>query len=68
MAYAHIAHDCKVGNNSIIVNNVALGGHVEIGDFAIIGGLSAIHQFVKIGNHAMISGGSSGQKRCPTIC
>ena len=47
MAYSHIAHDCIIGDNCIIVNSVALGGHVTIGDFAIIGGLSAIHQFAK---------------------
>ena len=65
MAYAHIAHDCEIGNNCIIVNSVALGGHVKIADFAIIGGLSAIHQFVSIGEHAMVSGGSLVRKDVP---
>ncbi len=57
MAYAHVAHDCVVGNNCIIANSVQLGGHVEIEDYVIIGGTSAVHQFVKIGKHAMIGGG-----------
>jgi UDP-N-acetylglucosamine acyltransferase len=65
MAYSHIAHDCKLGDNVIIVNGVALGGHVTIGDFAIISGLSAIHQFVNIGAHALISGGSLVRKDVP---
>ena len=59
MVAAHVAHDCLVGNNVILVNNATLGGHVIIEDFAIIGGLSAVHQFVRIGAHAMI-GGASG--------
>ncbi|WP_169545579.1 acyl-ACP--UDP-N-acetylglucosamine O-acyltransferase [Sneathiella aquimaris] len=59
MIGAHIAHDCLVGDNVILVNNATLGGHVIVEDFAIIGGLSAVHQFVRIGAHAMI-GGASG--------
>lgn len=59
MVGAHVAHDCMIGDHSILVNNATLAGHVEIGEFAIIGGLSAIHQFVRIGKHAMI-GGMSG--------
>lgn len=55
MAYAHIAHDCIVGNNVILANSVELGGHVEIGDFVVLGGISGVHQFSKIGSHAMIS-------------
>jgi UDP-N-acetylglucosamine acyltransferase len=58
MAYAHVAHDCRLGNNVILVNSVALAGHVEVGDFAVVGGLAAIHQFTRIGHHAMIGGGS----------
>ena len=65
MAYAHIAHDCIIGNNAVIVNSVQLAGHIEIGDWAIIGGLTAIHQFVKIGKHTMISGGSLVRKDVP---
>ncbi len=59
MVASHIAHDCVVGNHVILANNATLAGHVHVDDFAIIGGLSAIHQFVRIGKHAMI-GGMSG--------
>ena len=65
MAYCHIAHDCYIGNNCVIVNSVALGGHITIGDWVIIGGLSSIHQFVHIGEHAMISGGALVRKDVP---
>jgi UDP-N-acetylglucosamine acyltransferase len=58
MAYSHVAHDCVVGNNVITANCATLGGHVEVGDFAFLGGISAVHQFVKIGKLAMIGGGS----------
>lgn len=53
MAYVHVAHDCIVGNNVILANSVQLAGHVQVGDFVIIGGLSGVHQFVRIGAHAM---------------
>ena len=65
MATAHVAHDCIIKNNVIIVNGVMLAGHVEIGEFAIIGGLSGVHQFIHIGKHAMISGGSLIRKDVP---
>jgi len=65
MAYVHIAHDCIIGNHVILVNSVALAGHVEIGNWAIISGLSAVHQFVKIGAHAMIGGGAMVRKDVP---
>jgi len=58
MAYAHIAHDCVVGNNCILANSVALAGHISVEDWAIVGGLAAVHQFVTIGQHSMISGGA----------
>lgn len=57
MAYAHVAHDCRVGDSVILANSVQLGGHVEIGDWAIIGGGTVVHQFSKIGAHAMVGGG-----------
>ena len=57
MSYSHIAHDCTVGNNCILANSATLAGHVTIEDWVIIGGLVPIHQFVKIGCHAMIGGG-----------
>jgi len=58
MAYAHVAHDCRLGNHCILANCATLGGHVEVHDYAILGGLSAVHQFCRIGSHCMISGGS----------
>ena len=58
MAGVHVAHDCIIGNNVILVNLVALGGHVEVGDWAILGGASNAHQFCKIGKHAMIAANS----------
>ena len=58
MAYAHVAHDCVIGDNTVFANCVALGGHVEIGDWVILGGLTAVHQFTKIGAHAFLGGGS----------
>ena len=65
MAYVHIAHDCIVGNNIILVNNTQLAGEVIIDDYAILGGMSAVHQFVHIGPHVMISGGSLVRKDVP---
>ncbi len=56
MAYAHVAHDCVVGNSVVMSNNATLAGHVGVGDFAIIGGLSAVHQFARIGAHAFVGG------------
>jgi UDP-N-acetylglucosamine acyltransferase len=56
MVGAHVAHDCRVGNNVILANQATLAGHVVLGDHAVIGGLSAVHQFVRIGEHAMIGG------------
>ncbi|PLY00202.1 MAG: acyl-[acyl-carrier-protein]--UDP-N-acetylglucosamine O-acyltransferase [Desulfuromonas sp.] len=58
MAYSHIAHDCVVGDHVILANAATLAGHVEIDSFAILGGLSAVHQFTRIGGHVMASGGS----------
>jgi UDP-N-acetylglucosamine acyltransferase len=54
MAYVHLAHDCQVGNNTIFANNASLAGHVEVGDWVILGGFSGVHQFCKIGAHAML--------------
>lgn len=53
MAYVHLAHDCVVGNNTIFANNSQLAGHVQVGDWAILGGFTVVHQFVKIGAHSM---------------
>ncbi|CAN5362169.1 acyl-ACP--UDP-N-acetylglucosamine O-acyltransferase [soil metagenome] len=65
MAYVHVAHDCVIGNNCILANGATLAGHITIDDYAIIGGLSAVHQFVHIGAHVMISGGSLIRKDVP---
>jgi UDP-N-acetylglucosamine acyltransferase len=65
MAYVHVAHDCIVGDNCILANGATLAGHITIEDYAIIGGLSAIHQFVRVGAHVMISGGSLVRKDVP---
>jgi UDP-N-acetylglucosamine acyltransferase len=56
MAAIHVAHDCQIGDGVIMANNATLGGHVEIQDQAVLGGLSAVHQFVRIGHQAMIGG------------
>ena len=56
LAYVHVAHDCTVGDEVIFSNNGTLAGHVEVGDFAILGGLTAVHQFCRIGAHAMTGG------------
>jgi UDP-N-acetylglucosamine acyltransferase len=65
MAYVHVAHDCVIGNRVILANCVQLAGHVTIDDWAIVGGTSAIHQFVRIGAHVMIAGGSLIRKDVP---
>jgi UDP-N-acetylglucosamine acyltransferase len=65
MAYAHVAHDCRVGNQVIIANCAALAGHVTIDDWVIVGGLTPIHQFVRIGAHALIGGGVRVSKDVP---
>ncbi|MGE5315888.1 MAG: acyl-ACP--UDP-N-acetylglucosamine O-acyltransferase [Acidobacteriota bacterium] len=65
MAYAHVAHDCTIGNNVIIANAVQMGGHVTIHDWAIIGGLTAVHQFSFIGAHAMVQGHKGVAKDVP---
>jgi UDP-N-acetylglucosamine acyltransferase len=54
MAYVHIAHDCVVGNQTIMANNATLAGHVHVGDWAILGGFSGAHQFCRIGAHAFL--------------
>ena len=57
MAYVHIGHDCIVKNNIILANGVQLGGHVTIDNYAIVGGLTPVHQFCKIGQHSLVGGG-----------
>ena len=53
MAYVHVAHDCQVGSHTIFANNASLAGHVEVGDYAILGGFTGIHQFCRVGAHCM---------------
>lgn len=53
MAYTHLAHDCVVGNHTIFANNAQLAGHVQVGDWAVLGGFTVVHQYVRIGAHAM---------------
>ena len=65
MAYCHIAHDCIVGDNCIFSNNSTLAGHVNVGDYVILAGMTAIQQFCSIGNHAFVTGGSLGRKDVP---
>jgi len=66
MAYVHIAHDCVVGNNTILANNSSLAGHVDIHDFAILGGFTLVHQFCQIGAHVITAVGSVVFKDIPT--
>ena len=68
MAYAHVAHDCQVGSGCVFANGATLGGHVEVGDHAILGGLSAVHQFTRIGRHAFVAGGSMVVMDVPPFC
>ena len=65
MAYAHVAHDCSIGNHVILANAVNMAGHVVIEDYVVVGGLVAIHQFERIGRHAMIGGGFHATKDVP---
>ncbi|HUF12242.1 MAG TPA: acyl-ACP--UDP-N-acetylglucosamine O-acyltransferase [Longimicrobiales bacterium] len=65
MSYSHVAHDCVLSDHVIISNAVNMGGHVSIGEWAIVGGLTAIHQFVRIGPHAFVGGAARVQKDVP---
>jgi len=65
MAYVHIAHDCRIGNQTIFANNASLAGHVTIGDYAILGGFTLVHQFCSIGSHALTAFGSGISKDVP---
>lgn len=58
MAYVHLAHDCQVGDNTIFANNAQLAGHVHVGDWAILGGFTVVHQFVRIGAHSITAMGT----------
>ncbi len=68
MAYVHVAHDCRVGNHVVLANSVNMAGHVVIEDWAIVGGVTPIHQFVRIGAHAFVGGGSRIPQDIPPYC
>lgn len=68
MGYTHVAHDVIVGNHCIFANVATLAGHVEIDDYVVVGGLTPVHQFCKIGSHAMIAGGSVLTQDIPPFC
>lgn len=65
MAYAHIAHDCRIRDNTILANAVTMAGHIVVEDFAIVGGLTPIHQFCRIGTHSIVGGLSRINKDVP---
>jgi UDP-N-acetylglucosamine acyltransferase len=65
MAYVHLAHDVQVGNQTVLANNATFAGHVHVGDWVIVGGLTGVHQFVKIGAHAFIGFGSHVSQDVP---
>ena len=68
MAYNHVAHDSQVGSRCVFANGATLAGHVEVGDFVTLGGLSAVHQFTRIGAHAFIAGGAMVVMDVPPFC
>ena len=68
MGYVHVAHDVIIGNNCILANAATLAGHVELEDNVVIGGMTPIHQFVKIGEYAMIAGASALSQDIPPYC
>ncbi|MBW1982002.1 MAG: acyl-ACP--UDP-N-acetylglucosamine O-acyltransferase [Deltaproteobacteria bacterium] len=65
MAYSHVAHDCVLGNHVIMANAATLAGHVNVEDFAVLGGLTAVHQYVRIGTHAFVGGKTGVSKDIP---
>lgn len=65
MAYAHVAHDCSIGDHVVMANAATLAGHVTVEDYAILGGLSAVHQFARVGAHAILGGGTMAPQDIP---
>ncbi len=65
MAYSHVAHDCRIGNHCVLANLATLGGHVELADWVIMAGLSAVHQFCKVGAHAFIANNAAVTRDVP---
>jgi len=68
MAYSHVAHDCRVGDGCVLANAATLGGHVDVGNHVILGGLAAVHQFTRIGQHAFVAGGTMVVMDVPPFC
>ncbi len=68
MVHAHVAHDCNIGNNTILANSAALAGHVLLEDYVIVGGLVAVHQFVRVGESAILGGGAMVNLDVPPFC
>ena len=68
MACSHVGHDCIVGSGNVFANSVGLAGHVEIMNFAVLGGMVGVHQFCRIGNYAMVSGGAKVGHDIPPYC
>jgi UDP-N-acetylglucosamine acyltransferase len=68
MANSHVAHDCVVGNGCILANSAALGGHVVVEDHVIFSGLTAVHQFTRVGKHAFVAGGAMVVMDVPPYC
>jgi UDP-N-acetylglucosamine acyltransferase len=68
MNFSHVAHDCRIGNRVILANGATLAGHVTIEDFVIIGGLAAVHQFVRLGESSMLGGGAMVVQDVPPFC
>lgn len=68
MAYTHVAHDCEIGNHVILSNAVNMAGHVILEDWVIIGGVTPVHQFVRVGAHAFVGGGSRLSQDVPPYC
>lgn len=68
MVSSHVAHDCRVGNQVILANGAALGGHVDIDDYAIVGGLAGVHQFVRVGESALCAAGAMVSMDVPPFC
>ncbi len=65
MAYVHVAHDCRIGNHTVLANNATLAGHVQLGDYVTLGGATLVHQFCRIGEHAFSAYGSRINKDVP---
>ena len=68
MAYSHVAHDCALGDHVILTNSVGLAGHVHVGGWVTFGGLSAVHQYCRIGDHAFVAGGGMVTQDVPPFC